>query len=431
MCSKEMNTESDIYCWLRRRGYSLLIPLLWLSMLVSACTSDDAARAPAGGEKRGLVVAAEGLPSGDLWRHDFAFADMNGDGELDLITAPPRKSKKPWPRIFLRQKEQWEAVSCPDAAQDGFPAQEYVYGGVTVADVTGDGKMEIAIAMHEIGMRLFHNTGTGPCGPWEEVKDIPPQAHSLRSRAIVHGDMNRDGRTDLVLLSEAPGMNASDRVAGLVILWNEVSGWRFENIDGSAGLFGDDVALGEVNGDGVPDIAVGSLRDSRPDFLWLSDGQGKWSAAGREGLPNNILAWTVQLVDVDNDGKDELLLGVGGAPVYKNGGPRLYRWDGARWHDLSQGLPQVFWVAGVTAVDIDGDKRKEIVAAAMYTGVVKVYGQQADKSWVERQELQATGPEKLRNYKVRSFSAGKVKQNIVVANYAGESDGKITAWAWR
>lgn len=382
-------------------------------------------------QQKGLVPFAQGLPTGFLWRQDFVFADMDGDGLADIVTAPPRKSQEPWPHIFLRRQNSWEPVSCPGVANNGFPSQEYAYGGVAVADFDRDGNLDIAIAMHETGMRIFSSRAKGPCGPWEEVQNLPKAMVNRRSRAIVAADMNKDGRMDLVALAEAPDKNAGDNTAGITICWNEVGGWRTQKIEGSEGLFGDDITIGEVNGDGTPDIAVGSLNDQRPQFVWLSDGKGGWQAASPEGFAANIIAWTVQLVDFDNDGKDELLLGVGGAPVYQNGGPRVYRWDGAHWSDLSRGLPQVSWVCGVTAIDLDKDGRKEIVAAEMYTGRMQVYGQQADGTWVERQNFQAVDIERLRNYKIHALLADKSDQSLIAANYAGESNGKIAAWVWR
>jgi hypothetical protein len=373
----------------------------------------------------------DGLSGDDLWRQDFAFADMDGDGVRDIVTAPPRKSREPWPRIFLRRPERWEAVSCPGVAQNGFPKAEYIYGGVAVADFTGTGKLEIALAMHEIGIRILTNTGAEPCGPWIERTDLPSAMLKLRTRAITAADMNGDGRMDIVAVSEASGKEADDPTAGVVIFFNEATAWRVHHITGSEDLFGDDVAVGEINGDGVPDIAVGSLNDSRPQFAWLSNGKGDWQAASAEGLPPYIIAWSVQLIDFDHDGKDELLMGVGGAPIHKNSGPRVYKWDGTRWNDLSQGLPQVSWVSGVTATDLDRDGKLEIITAEMYAGTLQVYGQRPTGEWERREQLKVADERKWRNYKVRVLSVDKEKEPLIVANYAGESNGKMKAWIWR
>jgi hypothetical protein len=385
---------------------------------------------PTQSQQRGLVLVSEGLPQGQEWRQDFTFADMDGDGVRDLITAPPRKSEEPWPHIFLRRRDRWEQA-CTKVVWGGFPEQRtYIYGGVAVADFDGDGVLEIALAMHETGIRIFRSRNRGPCGPWEERNDLPPEMMTMHTRSIVAADMNNDGRTDLVALAEGPSLQAKMKTDGLVVFWNEPSGWRAYEIPTSEGLFGDDLAVGEVNGDGVLDIAVGSLIDQRPQFAWLSDGVGKWQAAA-EGLPQFTIAWTVQLVDLDGDGKDELVFGAGGAPIYQNAGPRVYRWEGKRWENISQGLPQVSWVCGVTAADLDGDGQKEIVAMGMYTGLMQVYSRQADGVWSERQNFTLTDAQGLRNEKLRSLPVDSSGQELVIGNFSGGSEGRILAWTWR
>jgi hypothetical protein len=227
-------------------------------------------------------------------------------------------------------------------------------------------------------------------------------------------------------------MDTSDHTAGIVVYWNELSGWRSQGITGSEGMFGDDITTGDVNGDGVPDIAVGSLDDQRREFVWMSDGKDGWKAASTEGLAEHILAWSTQLVDMDNDGKDDLLLSVGGAPIHKNSGPRVYHWDGTQWLDRSAGLPPEALAGGVAAIDLDRDGKKEIIAAGIYSGTVYVYGQRADGTWEERQQLQiGAEPGALRSYKVRVHYDKKRNRTLVVANYAGEHSGKILAWTWR
>ncbi|MGE0683972.1 MAG: FG-GAP repeat domain-containing protein [Candidatus Binatia bacterium] len=399
----------------------------WLSSRSLSLVVDSSAPAETDGA---LVLVSEGLPQGQEWRQDFTFADMNGDGVLDLITAPPRKSAEPWPHIFLRERGRW-AQACPNVARRGFPEQkEYVYGDVAVADFNGDGILDIALAMHETGLRILQGKSKGPCGPWEERHDLPQEMLQLRSRAIVAADMNRDGRPDIVALSESPPMRGKSDTRGVVLLWNDSSGWRSQELLGSEGIYGDDITVGEVNGDGILDIAIGSLIDQRPQFAWLSDGEGWWKAA-IEGLPEYTIAWSVQLVDIDGDGRDELVLGAGGAPIRKNAGPRVYRWDGTRWHNLSQGLPQISWVSGVAAADLNGDGRKEIVAAGMYTGIVQVYERQGDGMWRERQKFSLPTTQKLRNYKLRTVSTDDSGRALVVGNFSADKEGKILAWAWR
>jgi len=406
-------------------GFSLIFVLVVGGGCLSACQP-----APQQKQEGPLTLVSEGIPQDQLWRQDFTFADMDSDGVRDLVTAPPRKGKEPWPHIFLRKGDRWEQA-CEQVPRHGFPGnQEYIYGGVAVADFDGDGISEIALAMHETGIRILKSQTKDPCGPWIEWDALPEQMLHFRSRAIATADMNRDGRVDIVALSEGPSMGEKYAPKGLIVFFHEMNGWRSQEFAGSENLYGDDIAIGEVNGDGIPDIAIGLLLDSRSEFVWLSDGAGSWKAQGG-GLPNYIVAWSVQLVDLDGDGLDELVMGSGGAPLHNNAGPRVYRWDGKSWQNISTGLPQISWVSGVTAADLDGDGQKELISAGMYTGVVQVYKRLPGDSWSEQLKLTIPDPEGLRNYKVRTWKDDNTRQEQVAANFVGGNKGKILVWAWR
>src|SRR5688500_10631684 len=48
-----------------------------------------------------FAASSEGLPSEGSWRNSAAFADMNGDGHLDIIAPPERGARSVMPSIFL------------------------------------------------------------------------------------------------------------------------------------------------------------------------------------------------------------------------------------------------------------------------------------------------------------------------------------------
>ena len=109
--------------WMGEMATSVI--MLALGLGGSACEKSS----PPPPVQHGLVAMADGFSGDEQWRQDFTFADMNGDGMLDIVTAPPRKSKEPWPHIFLRRQMGWEPVTCVEVGQNGFPPQAYVYGG--------------------------------------------------------------------------------------------------------------------------------------------------------------------------------------------------------------------------------------------------------------------------------------------------------------
>jgi hypothetical protein len=93
----------------------------------------------------------KGLPTSGQWRHGLALADMNGDGRLDIVHGPPRKGGGQ-PMIFLGDGKgnwkQWAGVS--------FPAVPFDSGAAAVGDLNGDGRQDLVIASHLRGVVQGH-----------------------------------------------------------------------------------------------------------------------------------------------------------------------------------------------------------------------------------------------------------------------------------
>ncbi|WP_226642230.1 PKD domain-containing protein [Microbulbifer variabilis] len=141
---------------------------------------------------------------------------------------------------------------------------------------------------------------------WGEVQFQPAEIYPTGSKAeaIAVADLNNDGRDDVVL-STTGNFDSGNNLKLKVFLQGE-NGQLRDSIDYPLG--GDDVylpksiAVGDLNSDGLQDIAVG-FDNSRIDvFLQLSDG----SLALRESFSSSY-ASQIAIADVTGDGVSDIV----------------------------------------------------------------------------------------------------------------------------
>jgi hypothetical protein len=152
---------------------------------------------------------------------------------------------------------------------------------------------------------------------------------------IAAGDIDHDGLVELATV-QAQG--------GVVVLENDGT-VKFTSVSAPGSISGtsDTVAISDMNGDGEPEIIVGSAIFSNTGAL-LGQGQyGRGGAPAAYGYPANVGTCSFA-VDLDRDGVQEVVTG-----------NALYRMDGsAIWHNSGMdGYPAV--------ADFDGDGQGEIV----------------------------------------------------------------------
>jgi hypothetical protein len=136
--------------------------------------------------------------------------------------------------------------------------------------------------------------------------DSIPTDERLASLAVA--DLNGDGRPDLVFYGDGrdlevlynQGTNGSSSPANGIVTWSEPNHWHIEDghMDANA------LAVGDLNGDGRPDIVL--LGDN--GALYFLPQRADHTFGEPEKIPYSGNPKAVQLCDINGDGRKDLLL---------------------------------------------------------------------------------------------------------------------------
>jgi len=371
---------TDCTAWVIVKRIIVIFHLLLVIIIVtvSGCDTNGSTSKDKGvANQFAFVDSSEGLPLSGVWRHDLSFYDINDDGHIDIFAPPPRKATKKYDKPLVwygNDKGNW-TESRLDVPSD----IDYDYGSIAVSDFDGDGIVDIALAMHCIGMKVLRGTGQGKYVNSEGL----PALEEFASRAVVADDFNNDGRADIAAVSEAPFTRRFPVATGVRVFFNSDNRWRYRRVGDEkevSGLFADKITTGDVNGDGNRDIAVASLVTWLDKIVWIGDGKGGF-APFNDGLPKKRLYYSVAFVDINKDGRDDLVGSV--SAMSKKGflGLKAFLSGADGFQDISEGLPANEWFAAVDACDLDGDGAVEIVGGTGEGGL-KVFSQKGNR-WVE------------------------------------------------
>ena len=374
---------------------------------VALAVSFSLASAQAGGTCPHFVPGSRGLPTVGEWRTHPAVGDVNGDGHPDLAGLP-RKGRGPV--VWLGDgKGGWQESST------GLLVPGFSCGvGVGFADVNGDGHLDLGVADHCNGLFVFLGDGKGlwKLGPpvtrdlghgYQDMvfTDLDGDGHvdivaigafqggiaaflgdgqghwklanvglpeSGLGSYVKVGDVNEDGRPDIVVSFVDGRPRSLPREMSNNLVWLSQPSGRFEpsTPDIPREVTWNGVALGDVNEDGHLDLVLSSQMwpDGPPLSVYLGDGGKHWRAA-QDGLPapdRQTRFDGVELADLDGDGHLDLVAVNG-----PHAGIRVWMGDGqGHWKECDDtGLPRGrtdLWGFGLALRDLDGDGRPDIVA---------------------------------------------------------------------
>lgn len=282
--------------------------------------------------------------------------DINGDGRPDLVVADSSDDE-----FSVRIN-----TTPPGASTLSFsPVQTFEAGRgpshPTLVDVNGDGRPDLVLAndqFDEHAISVFFNTTppgatTASFGPRQYFEFFAPGS-------TLETDVNGDGRPDFVISSQG----GADEV--VVILNQTPPG-------GSALVLGPEadipvdrqpniVRAADLNGDGMPDLAVSNLESNSVSVLVNETvpGSSTPSFAGSQSFAVNNGPRSLQAVDLNGDGRPDLV-----AASYNNHSlsvlvnttpPGASRMSFTRQTFEAQPLP-----LGLEAPDLNGDGKRDLV----------------------------------------------------------------------
>ncbi|WP_122465485.1 FG-GAP repeat domain-containing protein [Brevundimonas lutea] len=271
--------------------------------------------------------ASDRLP-GRSEGNGLAVGDVDGDGRPDIVVGSSTGGEGGGQELlWLNDPERpgWFI----DATRTHLPQAEDATQDVLLADLDGDGDLDMVVANEAGPPRLLINDGEGR---FSDAADRLQPAVALHSREVHALDANGDGRLDLVFFN----------------LTSNNQGWEFDPqtrllIQGEDGRFVDETAerlpahrfsswggqVVDFDADGHPDLVVSAI--AVPGFepqqvrAWRNDGQGRFTDVTATVIPAETVGrgWSMDAADLNGDGVPDVFVGGWGtqARLLMSGGP--------------------------------------------------------------------------------------------------------------
>jgi len=286
-----------------------------------------------------LLVSDSSLMSGS----GVALGDVDGDGWCDLYLCRLEGSN-----ALYRNLGNWQFRDV--TAESGPIAPSQISRGAALADVDGDGDLDLLVTARGGGTRAFSNDGRGH---FTEVTQAVGLTAKTGSTSLALADIEGDGDLDLYVANFGVGsvlrdggqiatrlVNGKPVVVGRManrlkiidgqlvefgepdVLYRNAGKGHFTPIPWEGGAFLDEdgqpmvapwdfglaVQMRDLNGDGHPDIYVCNDFQT-PDRVWINNGQGGFRALDRLAIRKTSYAsMGVDFADVDRDGRLDILV---------------------------------------------------------------------------------------------------------------------------
>lgn len=315
--------------------------------LVVACAEDRALTVLLGTGKDFRASTPIPLPDGP---GNIVLGDVNGDSNLDLAM----DSHDSYGLVLMLGDGKGGLALAPNSPiimKEGHHPHTH---GLAFGDLNGDRKLDLVTVNNaDNDLSIAYGDGRGGFTRAPATFAVGPSPYPL-----VLGDVNNDGRPDIIATATATGPMRRQQLSSsfaLTLLLNDGrGGFRRSELPLRTGepWF---AAIGDVNGDGKPDVIATHHEQSELSVL-LGDGAGRFAEAAGSPFSFGRSAFALVLADVNQDGRLDALAAAGE-------GVRVMLGDGRGNFKPAPGSPFVTdsGVWRLAVADLNGDRKLDVV----------------------------------------------------------------------
>jgi len=290
--------------------------------------------------------------------------DLNNDGRVDIATANSSANSV---TVLL-------STTLAGATTPSFAAAQNLSTGadprsISLGDINGDGKLDLIVADRSAGDVSIHinRTASGATSATFDARQDVDAGTMTRAAAV--GDLNGDGRADVLAVNEGSNNLAVFRNA---TLWN-TSAPEFGISTRTAAAVANGISQADFNGDGKQDVVTSTGSNSLLVFLNSTlPGASQPSLGAGTSIALAATPVSVSVGDINLDGRPDLIVpnSAGNFAVLLNN-------TTAGASTPSFGASQTFGTSSepfyAAIGDINGDGKPDVVLSNRGTNNVSVF----------------------------------------------------------